>query len=31
MLTATVYDFRSLEAGAGEAETAATEKKGASK
>ena len=30
-LTATVYDFRSLEAGAGEAETAAAEKKGASK
>lgn len=30
-LTATVYDFRSLEAGVGEAEAAATEKKGASK
>lgn len=30
-LTAIVYDFRSLEAGAGEAETAAAEKKGASK
>lgn len=31
MLTATVYDFRSLEAGVGEAEAAVTEKKGASK